>query len=138
MSILHVIYRIDILSPGGTELQGIIQHLYSNDTMQFYNIFRKRVNDLLTNIPGSPLSIISSGVLIQNNVIEAHIWAQKQDEKFTTEEISNLVRAFNINPKLEFSVIKCGNTQRYQVPFKLNFILLNGFIVIEYPLEFSS
>lgn len=138
MSILHTIYRIDILSPSTSELQGIIQHLYSNQPIQFYSVLRQKLNELLTNIPGSPLPVISSGVSIKGNTIEAHMWASKQEGKIVTEEISSLSQSFSIEPKLEFPAIKCGNVQRYRVPFKLNFVLLNGFIAVEYPLQISS
>ena len=136
MSILHVIYRIDLIGPSSSQLQQIIQHLYPVSPIHFYQNLRKNLNDLLTNVPGSPLPVISTGVQIQNNNIEAHIWAQKT-EKIVNEEITGLIRTFTIEPKLEFSAIKCGDTQRYRVPFRFNFTLVNGFIAVEHPLQFS-
>lgn len=137
MSVLHVIYRIDLVSPSETELQGIINHLYPGNPLQFYQILQKDLNELLTNVPGSPLSVVSSGVQIQDNQIKAHIWAQKS-EKIITEDIAGLVQTFMIESRLEFAAVKCGDIQRYRVPFRLNFTLQNGFIAVEYPLQFTS
>lgn len=133
MSVLHVIYRIDIQ----TELQPIIDHLYLNNTHLFYQILRKNINELLTNIPGSNLEVISSGVIIKNNIIEAHIFAIKQGN-IMNEDVTNLAQSFNITPKLEFAANKCGNVQRYQVQLKLNFTFIDGFLNVEYPLKRNS
>jgi hypothetical protein len=130
MSVLHVVYRIDIQ----TELQPIIDHLYANNTPLFYQILRKDINELLTNIPGSSLEVISSGVIIKDNIIQAHIFAMKQGN-IVNEDVTNLAQSFNIIPKLEFAVNKCGNVQRYQVQLKLNFTFINGFLNLEYPLK---
>ena len=133
MSVLHVVYRIDIQ----TEVQGIIDHLYPGNSALFYQILRKDINELLINIPGSSLQVISSGVIIENNIIKAHMWAEK-GSNIVNEEVINISQSFNITPKLEFAATKSGNIQRYQVPLNLNFTFVDGFLNIEHPLKRNS